>query len=34
MVAKNNNRKAIGIDLNKDYLDLSKKRIAQEVLPL
>jgi len=33
-VAKELGRKAIGIDLNSDYLEMSKKRIAQEVLPL
>jgi len=33
-VAKQLGKKYIGIDLNKEYLDLSIKRVAQEVLPL
>jgi len=33
-VAKEHNRKSIGVDLNAEYLELCKKRLRQEVLPL
>lgn len=34
LVAKANGRRAIGIDLNAEYLDMSIRRVAQEVLAL
>lgn len=34
MVAKENGRRCIGIELNKDYIEMSVKRIRQDVLPL
>ena len=33
MMAKQLRRKGIGIDLNSDYLDMPKRRLAQEVIP-
>jgi len=33
-VAKENNRKAIGIELNADYIGIAARRLEQEVLPL
>jgi DNA modification methylase len=32
LVAKQNSRKCIGIELNRDYLDMSTRRLSQEIL--